>query len=86
MASPSSGVVLVFRHADRTKQTAEIVAHADRGKTTLVDGMLKQARVFCDNHPVAGRVISMVEAVMLPVDPAEGPMPQPWFVIHLPLS
>ncbi len=46
----------MFVHRNDLRNIA-IIAHVDHGKTTLVDGLLRQARVFRDNQQVAVRVM-----------------------------
>ncbi|KAH9304211.1 hypothetical protein KI387_008615, partial [Taxus chinensis] len=43
--------------ARRDVRNIAIVAHVDHGKTTLVDAMLKQAKVFRDNQSVQERIM-----------------------------
>lgn len=38
-----------------------IIAHVDHGKTTLVDGMLKQSGIFRENQTVADRVMDSMD-------------------------
>lgn len=38
-----------------------IIAHVDHGKTTLVDGLLKQSGVFRENQEVVERVMDSID-------------------------
>jgi GTP-binding protein len=44
-----------------TIRNIAIIAHVDHGKTTLVDGMLRQSGLFRDNQVVDERVMDSMD-------------------------
>src|SRR5437763_10775889 len=52
-----------FGHRRRMKKLRNIaiIAHVDHGKTTLVDGMLRQGNVFRANQSIAERVMDSMD-------------------------
>src|SRR5207249_3885576 len=53
-ASPCPTITSVKRTDIRN---IAIIAHVDHGKTTLVDGMLRQSHIFRENQQMAERVM-----------------------------
>ena len=57
MAAPAGPDVKSRQIANPHRRNVAIVAHVDHGKTTLVDGLLRQSGVFRANQQVADRVL-----------------------------
>ena len=53
-------VIIMIKKREDIRNIA-IIAHVDHGKTTLVDGMLKQSGIFRENQKVEDRVLDSNE-------------------------
>ena len=67
LTTPQRSLITIVDDSNRTTAAARtirniaIIAHVDHGKTTLVDGMLRQSGIFRANEHVADRVMDSMD-------------------------